>query len=76
MQTGEIALQPIADEQLKQEQLTTMKRRATGLLVAAFVVYVIARALETRWPGFGILQATVRADMRGGLAYWFVVSTL
>ena len=76
MQTGEIALQPIADEQLKQEQLTTMKRRATGLLVAAFVVYVIARALETRWPGFGFLRATAEAAMVGGLADWFAVTAL
>ena len=76
MQTGEIALQPIADEQQKQEQLTTMKRRATGLLVGAFVVYVAARALETRWPGFGFLRATAEAAMVGGLADWFAVTAL
>ena len=76
MQTGEIALQPLQDEQLKQEQLTTMKRRATGLLVAAFVVYVVARGLETRWPGFGYLRATAEAAMVGGLADWFAVTAL
>jgi uncharacterized membrane-anchored protein YjiN (DUF445 family) len=76
MQTGEIALQPIADEQQKQEQLTTMKRRATGLLVAAFVVYVVARVLEERWPAFGYLRATAEAAMVGGLADWFAVTAL
>jgi hypothetical protein len=65
MQTGEIALQPIQDEELKQTQLTTMKRRATGLLVLAFVVYVVARVMETRWPGFGYLRATAEAAMIG-----------
>jgi uncharacterized membrane-anchored protein YjiN (DUF445 family) len=76
MQSGEIALQPIQDEQLKQTQLTSMKRRATGLLVAALVVYVVARALETRWPGFGYLRATAEAAMIGGLADWFAVTAL
>jgi uncharacterized membrane-anchored protein YjiN (DUF445 family) len=76
MQSGEIALQPIQDEQQKQLQLTSMKRRATGLLVAALVVYVVARALETRWPGFGYLRATAEAAMIGGLADWFAVTAL
>jgi uncharacterized membrane-anchored protein YjiN (DUF445 family) len=76
MQSGEIALQPIQDEQQKQLQLTSMKRRATGLLVAALVVYVVARVLETRWPGFGYLRATAEAAMIGGLADWFAVTAL
>ena len=76
MQSGEIALQPIQDEEQKQTQLTSMKRRATGLLVAALVVYVVARALETRWPGFGYLRATAEAAMIGGLADWFAVTAL
>src|SRR4028118_596122 len=76
MQTGEIALQPIQDEEQKQAQLTTMKRRATGLLVLACAVYIVARALETRWPGFGYLRATAEAAMIGGLADWFAVTAL
>ena len=76
MQTAEIALQPIQDEELKQAQLTTMKRRATGLLVLACAVYIVSRALETRWPGFGYLRATAEAAMIGGLADWFAVTAL
>jgi uncharacterized membrane-anchored protein YjiN (DUF445 family) len=72
----EIALQPIKDEEEKAAQLATMKRRATGLLVAAAVVYVVARVLEQRWPAFGYLRATAEAAMVGGLADWFAVTAL
>ena len=75
-QTGAIALQPIKDEELKREQLEKMKFRATGLLVLAFVVYLVALALEQRWPGFGYLRATAEAAMVGGLADWFAVTAL
>jgi uncharacterized membrane-anchored protein YjiN (DUF445 family) len=71
-----IALQPIKDEELKREQLDRMKFRATGLLVAATLVYVVARFLEVRWPGFGYLRATAEASMVGGLADWFAVTAL
>ncbi|HEX2202390.1 MAG TPA: DUF445 domain-containing protein [Longimicrobium sp.] len=71
-----ITLQPLKDEELKREQLDTMKFRATGLLVLATIVYVIARILETRWPGFGYLRATAEAAMVGGLADWFAVTAL
>ncbi|HYW08084.1 MAG TPA: DUF445 domain-containing protein [Longimicrobium sp.] len=76
MQSGNIALQPIQDEEAKQEQLTAMKRRATGLLVAAFVVYVVARVLESRWPWLGYVRATAEAAMVGGIADWFAVTAL
>jgi uncharacterized membrane-anchored protein YjiN (DUF445 family) len=45
--------------------------------VAAFVVYVVARALELKYhPGFGYLRATAEAAMVGGLADWFAVTAL
>ncbi|HEU0053220.1 MAG TPA: DUF445 domain-containing protein [Longimicrobium sp.] len=71
-----IALQPIRDEELKREQLEKMKFRATGLLVAATIVYIAARILEVRWPGVGYLRATAEAAMVGGLADWFAVTAL
>lgn len=54
-----------------------MKRRATYLLAAAAVVFVVARLLEVRW-GFwmGALRATAEASMVGGLADWFAVTAL
>ncbi|HEX8696238.1 MAG TPA: DUF445 domain-containing protein [Longimicrobium sp.] len=75
-QAGTLKLQPIKDEELKREALEKMKFRATGLLVAAAVVNVIARILEVRWPGFGYLRATAEAAMVGGLADWFAVTAL
>jgi uncharacterized membrane-anchored protein YjiN (DUF445 family) len=53
-----------------------MKRRATGLLVFATVLFVVARALETRWAWLAIVRATAEAGMVGGLADWFAVTAL
>ncbi len=76
VQGGEIALQPIKDEELKAQRLETMKARATGLLVLAAAVFVVALVLERRWPGFGYLRATAEAAMVGGIADWFAVTAL
>jgi uncharacterized membrane-anchored protein YjiN (DUF445 family) len=75
-QRGTLQLQPLKDEELKREQLDKMKFRATLLLVGATVVYIIARILEERWPGFGYLRATAEASMVGGVADWFAVTAL
>lgn len=53
-----------------------MQRVATGLLVVAFVVFVVARLLESRWPWLGIVRATAEASLVGGLADWFAVTAL
>ncbi len=53
-----------------------MKRTATWMLVAAAVVYVIARVFETRYPLVGFIRATAEASMIGGLADWFAVTAL
>jgi uncharacterized membrane-anchored protein YjiN (DUF445 family) len=53
-----------------------MKALATGLLLAAAVVYVVARLLEDHWPAFGFLRATAEAAMVGALADWFAVTAL
>jgi uncharacterized membrane-anchored protein YjiN (DUF445 family) len=54
-----------------------MKRRATYLLAAAGVVFVVAHLLEARY-GFwmGALRATAEASLIGGLADWFAVTAL
>jgi uncharacterized membrane-anchored protein YjiN (DUF445 family) len=67
---------PLADEALKQQRLDVMKRRATLLLVAAAVVFAIARALESRYPWLGFVRATAEAAMVGGVADWFAVTAL
>jgi uncharacterized membrane-anchored protein YjiN (DUF445 family) len=69
-------MQIVADEATRQAQLDTMKRRATLLLVAAAVLFVVARAFESRYHWLGIVRATMEAAMVGGLADWFAVTAL
>ena len=66
----------IFDEAQRQQQLDSMKRRATGLLVLASAVFVVARIFETRYPWLGYLRATAEAAMVGGVADWFAVTAL
>jgi uncharacterized membrane-anchored protein YjiN (DUF445 family) len=68
-------LQPL-DDPIKQAALIRMKRRATGLLVLATIIFVVARVLEHTYPALGILRATAEAAMVGGLADWFAVTAL
>jgi uncharacterized membrane-anchored protein YjiN (DUF445 family) len=53
-----------------------MKRRASGLLVGATILFIIARAFESRHPWLGLVRATAEAAMVGGLADWFAVTAL
>ena len=53
-----------------------MKRRATGLLLLACVVFVVAAALERAHPWIAPLRAMAEASMVGGLADWFAVTAL
>jgi uncharacterized membrane-anchored protein YjiN (DUF445 family) len=64
------------DEIARQAALDAMKRRATLLLVAATVLFVVARAFEARYSWLGIVRATMEASMIGGLADWFAVTAL
>jgi len=52
----------------KQIQLDRMKRRATGLLVGATVIFVVTLVLERQFPWLGCARATAEAAMVGGLA--------
>jgi uncharacterized membrane-anchored protein YjiN (DUF445 family) len=67
---------PPPDEEERKEQLATMKRRATGLLVGATGLYGVTRWLEPRYPWLGFLRAMSEASMVGGLADWFAVTAL
>src|ERR1041385_1445486 len=64
------------DDALRQVQLESMKRRATGLLAVAAVVFVVARYLEAIYPWVGYIRATAEASLVGGLADWFAVTAL
>jgi uncharacterized membrane-anchored protein YjiN (DUF445 family) len=71
-----IAPVSVHDEAQRQEALDRMKRRATLLLVAASILFVITRAFESRYHWLGIIRATMEAAMVGGLADWFAVTAL
>src|SRR6476646_3843680 len=60
----------------KQIQLDRMKRRATGLLVGATVIFVVTLLLERQFPWLGFVRATAEAAMVGGLADWFAITAL
>jgi uncharacterized membrane-anchored protein YjiN (DUF445 family) len=64
------------DDDVKQARLDRMKRFATGLLVAATLIFVVTRVLEPRHPWLGFIRATAEAAMIGGLADWFAVTAL
>ena len=53
-----------------------MKAVAASLLVAAAVVFVVARALEESQPWLGYVRATAEAAMVGAFADWFAVTAL
>lgn len=53
-----------------------MKRTATGLLLAATVVFVVARVLEEDRTWLGFVRATAEAAMVGAIADWFAVTAL
>lgn len=67
---------PVPDEDEKLRALRAMQHRATGLLVAAAVLFVVTRAFETAYPLVAYLRAFAEAAMVGGLADWFAVTAL
>ena len=65
-----------ADE-IRRAELRRMKTLATGLLVGAAAVFVVARILGHDGPAWwGYLEATAEAAMVGALADWFAVTAL
>ncbi len=64
------------DSDRRARDLARMKRRATSLLLAMTVVFVIAHLLEDRWGWLGYVRATAEAAMVGALADWFAVTAL
>ena len=67
---------PLSDEAEKQAALERMQRRATGMLGGAAVLFVAARAFESRYPWLGFVRAAAEAALVGGVADWFAVTAL
>lgn len=71
------AARPLTASELgRATQLARTRRRATGLLVAATVIFIVSAALEHRAPWLAWVEATSVASMVGGLADWFAVTAL
>src|SRR4051794_13783465 len=65
------------DDPQRLRALRRMKLVATGLLVLAAVVYLVARANEDGGPAWvGYVRAGAEASMGGALADWFAVTAL
>ena len=65
------------EDPARRRDLRRMKLLATGLLVLAAVVFLIARANEEGGPGWvGYVRAFAEAAMVGALADWFAVTAL
>src|SRR5881296_3626828 len=64
------------DDAEREVRLNAMKRRATGLLAIALLVFVAASVFEPQFPWLGYVRATAEAALVGGLADWFAVTAL
>jgi uncharacterized membrane-anchored protein YjiN (DUF445 family) len=67
---------PVRAQEARRARLRIMKRRATAMLGAVSVVFVVVTVLggDEVWAGY--VQATAEAAMIGGLADWFAVTAL
>jgi uncharacterized membrane-anchored protein YjiN (DUF445 family) len=74
--TGSVPLLSSEEDESRQARLTSMKRRATGLLAFAALVFVVTSVLDARYPWLAYVRATAEAAMVGGLADWFAVTAL
>ena len=64
------------DEHSRRIALRRMKLVASGMLVVAVAVFIVARMLEPLHPWLGYVRATAEASLVGGLADWFAVTAL
>ena len=74
--TAVSVLPTLRAEAERRERLSTMKRRATALLGAATVVFLVVTLQGGDSTTAGYVQATAEAAMVGGLADWFAVTAL
>ena len=69
-------LAPIPDEAERRRRLASMKWRATGLLIAVSILFVVGQLLRSRFGWMGYVVAFAEAAMIGGIADWFAVTAL
>jgi uncharacterized membrane-anchored protein YjiN (DUF445 family) len=76
MTTTIASLPAVTAQAARRQRLGTMKRRATALLGAVTVVFLVATVFGGDQTWVGYVQATAEAAMVGGLADWFAVTAL
>src|SRR5246127_3549883 len=62
--------------ELRTRRLTAARRRATALLGAVTVLFVVVTAVGVHGTFLGYVQAGAEAAMVGGVADWFAVTAL
>jgi hypothetical protein len=62
------ALRLTADDEIKRQRLVSMKRTATGMLVAVAALFLASRLLEAQYPWLSWVRAFSEAAMVGGIA--------
>src|SRR6476469_8737950 len=71
----------VRDDTEKALQYAIMRRRATALLAAFTVLFVLSATIRHLYPSLspfwiGLVRATAEAAMVGGVADWFAVTAL
>lgn len=66
----------IAENTFRRSRLRAMQRVALGLLLAATVLFALARSRHGQHPAWGYLEAFAEAAMVGAIADWFAVVAL
>ncbi|MBI5440482.1 MAG: DUF445 domain-containing protein [Deltaproteobacteria bacterium] len=64
------------EDEPRQRRLTTMKRRASGLLALAAAVFIGASVFDERYSWLLYVRTTAEAALVGGIADWFAVTAL
>ena len=76
MHPAPVLLEANQTDQLKRDRLRTMQWGAVGLLVAAALLFALARSQRGGHPAWGYLEAFAEASMVGAIADWFAVVAL
>lgn len=66
----------IAEDTYRRSRLRVMQRIAVGLLLAATVLFAVARSRHGQHPAWGYVEAFAEAAMIGAIADWFAVVAL
>ena len=76
MPPAPVLTEPRHADQFKRDRLRAMQWVAVGLLLAAALLFALARSQRASHPAWGYLEAFAEASMVGAIADWFAVVAL